>query len=428
MKILFIYKREIKLEDTNVEMLKHPKKLVDRLNKLETEGILEKCDLYKKIEKVEDFKTYWEDIRTLCLYHQDRLVKFELKKKGNVNIHSVIGEEFSDDVEGLIKGKKDKELDELENQAQKFLNSTDLNVDVEFWDQIISRIHVQRAVISLEKLHGKYFEGKGLLESEKLDKKNPNPDAKTQKSLVADIPNADPLSPKPYQGPVLGPNAKLLSEDEYKKRIDTIREKSFQKHLSIYVKMAEKEIEIRKAKEAMIQGDKEDDSQDENGEEMADEATQFKQILKKSGHQFEDDEILFDDVEETKKQFEWIDKFKPRKPHYFNRVRMGYEWNKVNQAHYDLETPPPKQVLGYKFNIFYRNLINKNLTPTYELAPAENPEFCIIKFMAGPPYEDLAFQIVNREWDLSDRQGFKCIFDRGILHLHFNFKLIRYRR
>jgi hypothetical protein len=107
---------------------------------------------------------------------------------------------------------------------------------------------------------------------------------------------------------------------------------------------------------------------------------------------------------------------------------MGYEWTKVNQAHYDLETPPPKQVLGYKFNIFYPNLIHKHETPRYELEPSECLEFCILRFMSGPPYEELAFKIVNKQWDLSDRQGFKCIFDRGILHLHFNFIKARYRR
>ena len=107
---------------------------------------------------------------------------------------------------------------------------------------------------------------------------------------------------------------------------------------------------------------------------------------------------------------------------------MGYEWNKVNQTRYGLEDPPPKEVLGYKFNIFYPNLIDKSKTPSYTLEPTENHNFCTIKFTAGPPYEDIAFKIVNKEWNLSDRHGFKCVFDRGILHLHFNFVKVRYRR
>merc|ERR1712110_824294 len=61
----------------------------------------------------------------------------------------------------------------------------------------------------------------------------------------------------------------------------------------------------------------------------------------------------------------WHDKYRPRKPKYFNRVHTGYEWNKYNQTHYDSENPPPKVVLGYKFNIFYPDLIDKNKTPQY---------------------------------------------------------------
>jgi hypothetical protein len=52
----------------------------------------------------------------------------------------------------------------------------------------------------------------------------------------------------------------------------------------------------------------------------------------------------------------------------------------------------------------------------------------MIRFSAGAPYEDLAFQIINKEWDYSDRMGFKSVFSRGILHLYFNFKKPRYRR
>ena len=40
----------------------------------------------------------------------------------------------------------------------------------------------------------------------------------------------------------------------------------------------------------------------------------------------------------------WHDKYRPRKPKYFNRVHTGYEWNKYNQTHYDHDNPPPKVV------------------------------------------------------------------------------------
>jgi len=57
--------------------------------------------------------------------------------------------------------------------------------------------------------------------------------------------------------------------------------------------------------------------------------------------------------------YSWHDKYRPRKPRYFNRIHTGYEWNKYNQTHYDHDNPPPKTVQGYKFNIFYPDLIDK---------------------------------------------------------------------
>jgi hypothetical protein len=44
---------------------------------------------------------------------------------------------------------------------------------------------------------------------------------------------------------------------------------------------------------------------------------------------------------------------------------MGYDWNNYNRVHFDAENPPPKIVQGYKFNIFYPELINKNDAPDY---------------------------------------------------------------
>lgn len=125
----------------------------------------------------------------------------------------------------------------------------------------------------------------------------------------------------------------------------------------------------------------------------------------------------------------WSDKYRPRKPRYFNRVQMAYEWNKYNQTHYDHDHPPPKVVQGYKFNIFYPDLIDKTKAPTYRIErengrkrgqssvkPGEE-DTCLIRFMAGPPYEDIAFRIVDREWDYSAKRdrGFRCTFEKVCL-------------
>jgi len=126
----------------------------------------------------------------------------------------------------------------------------------------------------------------------------------------------------------------------------------------------------------------------------------------------------------------WHDKYRPRKPKYFNRVHTGYEWNKYNQTHFDHDNPPPKMVQGYKFNIFYPDLVDRSKTPSYSLSPDPTGavDTCLLRFRGGAPYEDIAFKVVNQEWETSHKRGFRCRFERGILQLYFNFKRHRYRR
>lgn len=33
--------------------------------------------------------------------------------------------------------------------------------------------------------------------------------------------------------------------------------------------------------------------------------------------------------------YDWGDKYRPRKPRYYNRVHTGYEWTQYNQSHYE---------------------------------------------------------------------------------------------
>jgi hypothetical protein len=83
-------------------------------------------------------------------------------------------------------------------------------------------------------------------------------------------------------------------------------------------------------------------------------------------------------------------------------------------------------VQGYKFNIFYPDLVDKTKAPTFKIirehgrrrgesfAAAGEVDTCLIRFIAGPPYEDIAFRIVDREWDYSAKKerGFRSSFDK----------------
>ena len=65
--------------------------------------------------------------------------------------------------------------------------------------------------------------------------------------------------------------------------------------------------------------------------------------------------------------------------------------------------------------------------PTVTGAPYE-ARLMPLPTVTGAPYEDLAFKVVNREWEQSHKRGFRCRFERGILQVYFNFKRHRYRR
>ncbi|CAF3946016.1 unnamed protein product [Rotaria sp. Silwood2] len=125
----------------------------------------------------------------------------------------------------------------------------------------------------------------------------------------------------------------------------------------------------------------------------------------------------------------------------------GYDWNQYNRTHYDRNNPPPKTVQGYKFNIFYPNLNDKTMIPSCHLMDCEdNKDFLILKSHAGPPYEvrkflnfyknlfivlllqDIAFKIVNKEWNKSRQHRYRCQFQNDIFQLWFNFSKSKYRR
>uniref|UniRef100_A0A1I8FMT8 Splicing factor Cactin n=1 Tax=Macrostomum lignano TaxID=282301 RepID=A0A1I8FMT8_9PLAT len=114
----------------------------------------------------------------------------------------------------------------------------------------------------------------------------------------------------------------------------------------------------------------------------------------------------------------WSDRLKPKKPRYFNRVNTGYNWALINRTHFDSDNPPPKIVQGY----------NPRRPATAPSRAKTNPQFAILRFTAGPPYEDVAFKIVRNEWDTSFRHGFRCQFVNNTFQLHFHFRRNRYRK
>lgn len=191
--------------------------------------------------------------------------------------------------------------------------------------------------------------------------------------------------------------------------------------------LADKRVESKSALQSTAAAARQ--SRDSQGN--SEDATESKQVPIEMADREEKME-LGDEVLLPGSTYWWQDKYRPRKPRYFNRVKTGWDRTKYNLTHYDHDNPPPKMIQGYKFTLFYPDLIDKQKTPKYFLEPCDEAnggkDFVIIRFHAGPPYEDVAFKVINKEWDTHRRSGFVCVFDRGVLQLNFNFKRSFYRR
>jgi hypothetical protein len=315
------------------------------------------------------------------------------------------------DVTELLNNKGITELEKMGKEIQSMMDDTDGGVDVQFYEAVLAKLPLfkARAVVTamheevqsvvaplraVQKKAGKSWEE--VLAEEEEEKPGPSPGPSPAPS--DDGPGPSPSPSEEYGDGSMSPVLNPLHRFKDEVIIDEVDE-------------AAERLRIRASLLAQYRGEDDDFS-------------------KEKAKGFANDEGVLGDTDEVslKKKYEWEAKYKPRKPRFFNRVKCGFEWNKYNQTHYDRETPPPKFVQGYKFNIFYPDLIDKSKPPRYLLEKSDTPETVILRFTAGPPYEDVAFKILDKEWQLQARHGFRSSFERGVLQLYVNFKRWRYRR
>nr|XP_043634011.1 cactin-like [Erigeron canadensis] len=383
---------------------------------------------------------YWEALLVVCDWELAEARKKDTLDRARVRGEQppaeVVAEErgmhssIELDVKKLLDGKSFAALEQLHSEIESQMSSGRAKV-VEYWEAVLKRIHIYKAKACLKEIHNKMLR--------KHIKRLENPDGsyramerdKTVSPKVEDIddgkddevphspefiPRHEPMEEEEEEEEEDGSfSPELMHGDENEEAIDPDEDRALLERKRTEVV----EEQQRKLKEAMASRP----PPSEDNLEM--------RAVKAMGTMDNGDEVFgnSDEVNVDSQVYWWHDKYRPRKPKYFNRVHTGYEWNKYNQTHYDHDNPPPKIVQGYKFNIFYPDLVDKIKAPSYTIEKdGDSAETCIIRFHAGPPYEDIAFRIVNKEWEYSHKKGFKCTFERGILHVYFNFKRYRYRR
>lgn len=407
----------------------------DQLAELEKD-----IDTFITLEQAQKNRDFWKTMKIVCRDRQKTSAP-----EGRV-LSSVAA-----DINKILSPKSYEQLETLEGQVKRKLNSNE-PIDTDYWEELLRSLTVWKAKAKLKKVFQAVIAGRvqALRKQQREEAESVRlklaPIAPVVGELVQ-VKEEFNLDPEPLLQ--LRPEDKVLEiidESVFLNQVAQERQKVLKMgYVPLRQRGAERSTQsipshVKKPESAL--GTSVDRFASLPNEDFS-QATRALYEREVARGVSENEEIFTaEETVSSSSQLPWAHKYRPRKPRYFNRVQMGYEWNKYNQTHYDHDHPPPKVVHGYRFNIFYPDLIDKTKAPTYRIerehgrkrgqsfVKAGEEDTCLIRFIAGPPYEDIAFRIVDREWDYSAKRdrGFRSSFEKGILQLHFQFKKIYYRK
>ncbi|KAF2439953.1 hypothetical protein P171DRAFT_489735 [Karstenula rhodostoma CBS 690.94] len=428
------------VEDHELEVV-DPEGVLEGLKEDDLAELEKEIETYLTLETSRSNRDYWTALETIC---KDRRRKSRAEARGTSSV--------SADIDRLLAPKTYEQLETLEVQVKKKLDS-DGPIDYDYWEQLLRNLRVWKAKAKLRHVSQEILNERLEVLRKQQQETALSVQSRVQTMLETARQSNTGTSTSVAYDPALDPEP-LLKLHAEEKSLEQVEERKFMDNI---IRERQKTIKMGYVP---VQNQNQDVSvslpTSEPGQANASAVSRFAPVEKEDYSKAtmalyerevargveEGEEIFAGEEEITLAQPQWASQYKPRKPRYFNRVQMGYEWNKYNQTHYDHDNPPPKVVQGYKFNIFYPDLIDKARAPTYKIerengrkrgqsfAAAGEDDTCLIRFIAGPPYEDIAFRIVDKEWDYSAKRerGFKSSFDKGILQLHFQFKKIYYRK
>lgn len=437
---------------------KYPHLVIPNMNAKDVQSMADEVYHFLKIETQSGAQKFWKAMQFIL---KDCLEQKQSSKQAQGRIGAGIADGVQQDVHDLLSAKKRPELEEMLVEIKASLKGGGGDgMDTQFFDSVAQKLPLYMARPDIEDVHDRALErvqawraaGGGrepVKEGYERETKNADSDNDDISIADGDITGGEsdgdekkgdwddlPDDGNNPQGGDLSPELEPLDNHNDDGAFSPILEKLDKFDAMDLIDPDEDERMRRDIKNTLIEGYR-GLSAAQSGIDRGEDDKLFEAEQKRG---MGTDEAAFNaglgsdehgEVTLAPKKYEWEDKYRPRKPRFFNRVKTGYEWNKYNQTHYDHDNPPPKVVQGYKFNIFYPDLINKVQAPTYCLQKSidgDPKETITLRFTAGPPYEDVAFKVVNRQWNMSHKFGFRCVFERGVLQLYFNFHRWRYRR
>ena len=439
------------LEDDEEEVqldVVDPEGVFEGLNDKQLGELESEIKSYITLETNKKNQEYWKTMQIIC--NDRRLQLKPLGPEGRA-VSSVAG-----DVDKLLGPKTYEQLEALEKQIRAKLRSNE-PIDVDYWEQLLRSLLIWKAKAKLKKVYQSVLDSRlEILRQQQqedaegvasqlqamlagptdvVEEGSPDQSASSSQEVRAQpkLPYSQKYDPEPLLK--LRPEDKtgeVVDESLFLQKVAAERRKVLKLgYVPLRQPAAEKGASTLSNKAIATSATNAAHSGAQRFSALVNE--DFSQATKalyerEVARGINENEEIFTGEENvaTGSKPQWADKYRPRKPRYFNRVQMGYEWNKYNQTHYDHDNPPPKVVQGYKFNIFYPDLIDKAKAPTFRIirehgrkrgesfAPAGEEDTCLIRFIAGPPYEDIAFRIVDKEWDYSAKRdrGFRSSFDK----------------
>uniref|UniRef100_F1KZD5 Splicing factor Cactin n=1 Tax=Ascaris suum TaxID=6253 RepID=F1KZD5_ASCSU len=420
--------------------LEDPLNYLKGLTVRDFEDLLEDIKVYRRLDPDKNV-IWWIDLKTIANDELRKLNDDIRLSNARDSIHGSV----RDDVAKIFKGKTLQELIQLEAQVNKKIHDGEEGTDVAYWESLLAHLHVHMAKGRIKERHKQIlqYKLKKIREEQMLEADKHENEKGIESSSKSD--NITGSGTKPLSDVSITLNEleaadeeiqeqkwRLLTEDEMEAITLEMYERGHYSPAYSDEKQAMPGIEILDAAEDLKKRDamiRDADRSTEGSSTSASLTAKEREMEAVARKGMDKDEASFAVEAPLEAQtFLWSEKYRPRKPRYFNRVHTGFEWNKYNQTHYDMDNPPPKIVQGYRFNIFYPDLLDVTQTPTFTVTPCDDPDFAVLRFHAGPPYEDIAFKCVNREWEISHKHGYKCQFANGIFQLWFFFKRYRYRR
>ncbi|KAL1946746.1 hypothetical protein VTO73DRAFT_14850 [Trametes versicolor] len=409
--------------------LDEPYTIVDSLTPEQVEELHDDIEKYLRLEKSESSLEFWTNMMVVT---KDALERVKASRRMGAAAAAAV----ESDISALLQGKSYDHLVQLQKQIQAKLLSGE-PIDTDYWENLLQKLLVWKAKAKLRTFHEVVVRNR----LEQLRKRQRDEALQAQEELLAGVARSAQRGDARNVIPAEGVEKEVAEGVEPYDRsmspqlVDIRDLKHDEREMDILTTIEDLRYLMQQRRNVagsrFIAKPVEAPAEEQVVEAPSNADLAEALYRAEAERELDEEEELFN-VEEAINRttaYNWEDKHRPRKPRYFNRVHTGYEWNKYNQTHYDTDNPPPKVVQGYKFNIFYPDLIDKSKAPTYKIIKEPgNDETVLLYFSAGPPYEDIAFRIVNREWEFSHKRGFRSSFDRGCLSLWFNFRRNFYRK